>query len=82
MLLEVRRVLKPGGRLYLLDFGGPDSAAGNPLSRWFHRHRRLAGNSETTVLSLMTSAGLAGCAVAGRGTVLFGVARVVYYQAA
>jgi ubiquinone/menaquinone biosynthesis C-methylase UbiE len=48
-LREIRRVLKPGGYLHLLDFGGPDSAADSPLQRWLHSQHRLKENSESRI---------------------------------
>src|SRR5262249_15587895 len=35
-LREVRRVLQPGGSLYLLDFRGPESGQNGFLARLFH----------------------------------------------
>ena len=35
-LCEVRRVLKPGGSLHLLDFVEPGRHGHNPLARWLH----------------------------------------------
>jgi ubiquinone/menaquinone biosynthesis C-methylase UbiE len=78
-LREVRRVLKDGGRLHLLDFVGPDSGSGNFLSRLLHAHDRLKNNSR--IVSLMTEADLANPKKVGERTVLFGFARVAYYQA-
>jgi ubiquinone/menaquinone biosynthesis C-methylase UbiE len=81
MLREIRRVLKPGGYLHLLDFGGPESAVDRSSSRWLHSHSRLKDNSASRILTLMTEAGFVDVKNVGQRVVLFGLARVAYYQA-
>lgn len=79
MLLEIRRVLQPGGRLELLDFEGPDSDRHGRLSRLFHSHRRLRGNSPDRIVTLLARAGFAdGRLIQSRRT-LFG--RIGFFQA-
>lgn len=78
-LREVRRVLKPGGALHLLDFGGPESSAGGVLARLLHSSDRLRDNAEGRVLNLMARTGLADPKKVGQRAMLFG--RVAYYQA-
>lgn len=79
-LREIRRVLKPGGTLHLLDFRGPESATSS-LSLWFHSHHNLKNNSEKRILTSMAKAGLRDLRTVGYGTVLFGLGHVAYYQA-
>jgi ubiquinone/menaquinone biosynthesis C-methylase UbiE len=80
MLREIQRVLKPGGCLQLLDFAGPDPGRGPRLSG-LHGHPRLSDNVESTVPRLMTDAGLTGARTTGRGAMLGGFIRIVYYEA-
>jgi ubiquinone/menaquinone biosynthesis C-methylase UbiE len=79
-LREVRRVLKPGARLHLMDFVKADSiSAGRAVARWLHSGPRLKDNSDARILSLMHEAGLSDPKrVAGR-TLLIG--DIAYYQA-
>jgi ubiquinone/menaquinone biosynthesis C-methylase UbiE len=83
MLLEVRRVLKPGGRLELLDLEQPKSGKASSLARFFHsahaRHHLMKDNSEDRILAFFTQAGLVGAKTVGRGKLLVG--RIAYYQA-
>lgn len=79
MLQEIRRVLKPGGRLELLDFDGPDGGLHGALGRLLHSHARLRGNSEDRVLQLLADAGFAGVRQTGSTRAFFG--RLAYYQA-
>jgi ubiquinone/menaquinone biosynthesis C-methylase UbiE len=56
-LTEIRRVVKGGGRLQLLDFMAGDSSEDSLMLRWLHSSRLLKDNTEPRVLSLMTNAG-------------------------
>ncbi len=80
-LREIRRVLKSGGCLHLLDFGGPESAVGSPLPRLLHSHHRLKDNSEGRILNLLRQAGFVNVKNAGHRTILLGLVRVAYYNA-
>ncbi|HXG94844.1 MAG TPA: class I SAM-dependent methyltransferase [Blastocatellia bacterium] len=80
-LSEVRRVLKPGGSLHLLDFGGPKHGGSGILARLFHASHRLKDNSEDRILGLMSQAGLAQPKKVSDGRLLFGLLRTAYYQA-
>lgn len=78
-LREMRRVLRPGGRLELLDFAGPGSPAHGVLGRMLHSHRRLKDNSADRILGLMNTAGFENAALVHERKTLFG--RLAYYQA-
>src|SRR5262249_44574064 len=80
-LQEVRRVLKPGGSLHLLDFGGPEPGAAGFLTHLLHSSDRLKDNSESQLISLMSQARLTNPQKVGQGTMLFGLMRMNYYQA-
>jgi hypothetical protein len=77
---RIRRVLKRGGRLALLDFVPPESNQKSLLSRLLHSSHLLKDNVESRMLSLISSAGLAaGCTV--RRSKLAGVFHTAYSQA-
>src|SRR5438445_10958577 len=52
-LRAVRRVLKPGGEFYMLDFEGPEDGAHGFLTHLFHSSNHMKDNSEGRVLGLM-----------------------------
>jgi len=79
MMEAIRRVLKSGGELHLLDFEGPEDSSTNFLARLFHANERLKDNSVRRVLSLMTQAGFASAQKVGRKRLLFGT--IAYYRA-
>jgi ubiquinone/menaquinone biosynthesis C-methylase UbiE len=80
-LREVQRVLKPGGRLHLLDFEVRESASGHSHMQLFHSHKRLKDNTETRILALLSETGLAAAKKVGSRSAMLGLARVGYYDA-
>jgi ubiquinone/menaquinone biosynthesis C-methylase UbiE len=78
-LLEVRRILVPGGSLHLIDFGG-GTAHGRFLVHLLHRTERFQDNAAERILTLMREAGFADpVEVAHRRIMIFG--RVTRYRA-
>ena len=78
-LREVRRVLKPEGSFYLLDFEA--SPSGHGLFKLFHSGERLRDNTESRILTLMGNAGFSDRKKIAVHSVLFGFGRAGSYQA-
>jgi ubiquinone/menaquinone biosynthesis C-methylase UbiE len=76
---EARRVLKPGGSLHLLDFGGAKVRSDGFIARLHHRSERLRDNFADRIPTLMREAGFADpTEVAHRITI---AGRLTYYRA-
>ncbi len=77
-LLQVLRVLRPGGSLHLMDFGG-DSQHLHGLARLARRSRTLKDNWDNRLPTLMREAGFAEAVETGHLTKRIG--RLTYYRA-
>jgi ubiquinone/menaquinone biosynthesis C-methylase UbiE len=78
-LREVRRVLKPGGRFHMVDFGGPSSGGRGFIARHIHADRHLRDNDEGRILTFLRETGLENPQVAARRPSHLG--SMVYYVA-
>ena len=78
-LLEARRVLKPGGSLHLLDFGGAKVRSDGFIARLQHRSERLRDNFGDRIPTLMRKVGFADPTEVTHRVTIFG--RVTYYRA-
>jgi ubiquinone/menaquinone biosynthesis C-methylase UbiE len=76
---ELRRVLRPGGQLHLVDIAVPASRKGL-RARLGHHSPRLAGNRPDQVVATIREGGLAEAAENGHGRSFLG--EYTYYRAA
>src|SRR5262249_19096890 len=77
-LQEIRRVLRNGGSLHLLDFGGAHDHA--LIANLFHRSGHVRDNSTDTILDLMRGAGFVAPAEVAQRRSMFG--RLFYFRGA
>jgi ubiquinone/menaquinone biosynthesis C-methylase UbiE len=77
-LREVLRVLRPGRRLHLMDFGG-DSHGLHGLARFARRSHALQDSWDDRIPTLMREAGFSDAAETGQETKRIG--RLTYYRA-
>jgi ubiquinone/menaquinone biosynthesis C-methylase UbiE len=79
-LREIARVLRPGGSLHVLDFGGSRAGSDGLLARLLHDRGHLEDNLQGRIPTLMRKAGLAEPAELASRPTLFG--HVGYWRAA
>ena len=78
-LYEVRRVLRAGGSLHVLDFGGAHDRSDGFLAQLLHRSEHARDNSRDTILTLMREAGFADPGEVTHRRTIFG--RIFYFHA-
>jgi cyclopropane fatty-acyl-phospholipid synthase-like methyltransferase len=78
-LNEARRVLKPGGSLHVLDFGGAGPRRESFLARALHSVEHMRDNFEGRIPALMGEAGFAESNEVAHRATFFG--HIAYYSA-
>ncbi len=76
---EIRRVLRTGGSLHLLDFAPADGTPTGAVGHLLHRAGHVADRIEGRMTSLMGEAGFVDAREVARGKTLFGP--IAYYRA-
>ncbi len=69
---DVRRVLRPGGSLHVVDFGRPAPAWEKRIARLAHRTEHIRDNVEGLLLTLLSDAGFAEVRECGRHATIAG----------
>ncbi len=77
--VEVRRLLRPGGRFHAMDFGPPRGRIQTLLSPLLGRHANIVDNVEGRLPGMMSDAGLADVEETGYASKL--IASFSYYRA-
>ena len=78
-LREIRRVLRPRGRLEFLDIANPQSHSHGLLARLIHPHQQMTDNVDERIVQLMVTAGFAGPNKIRERRLIFGT--VAFFQA-
>ncbi|MCV7378853.1 SAM-dependent methyltransferase [Mycobacterium alsense] len=76
---EIFRVLRPGGRLHLVDIGGDAATDGGVVTRLIRRNHHVAGNLGDAIPRLLNAAGFECAEVATHRQRVVG--RLTYYRA-